>query len=55
MGERDHQSDAAVRSLTERDREILRLVLLGMRTKEIARELKIAPDTIDHRVSVVLR
>lgn len=41
----------AVRSLSNRERECLRLVASGLQTKEIAAELRLAPDTVDEYIA----
>jgi DNA-binding NarL/FixJ family response regulator len=38
------------RKLTEREREVLRLVALGWRNRDIARELTISLRTVEHTV-----
>lgn len=41
--------------LTERELEVLELISAGMRNAEIARRLFVAPKTVDHHVSAILR
>ena len=45
---------AQLEKLTQREREVMRLVVSGMSNKEIARELDIAPKTVEaHRAKVM--
>jgi DNA-binding NarL/FixJ family response regulator len=41
--------------LTERELEVLELIHSGMRNADIARRLFVAPKTVDHHVSAILR
>ena len=43
---------AQLEKLTQREREVMRLVVSGMSNKEIARELDIAPKTVETRISI---
>ncbi len=49
------QGDAEVQQLTTREREVLRLLAAGHTTKEIARELTIAPDTARTHIQNAMR
>ncbi len=40
----------AVTSLTERELHVLRLTAIGLSTKEIAKELKVAPRTVERHI-----
>jgi FixJ family two-component response regulator len=49
-------STERLRNLTEREREIMMLMVSGMTSKEIARELEISPRTVDiHRSHVMAK
>ena len=47
--------DPELASLTQREREVLRLIARGYLYKEVALELEISPKTVEHHVSAVLR
>jgi len=47
--------NAAVNPLTSREREVIGAAARGMRSKEIARELYLAPGTVRNHLSAVLR
>ncbi|MGE4428950.1 MAG: LuxR C-terminal-related transcriptional regulator, partial [Solirubrobacteraceae bacterium] len=49
------QVDPELDQLTDREREVLRLIARGYMYKEIARRLTISPKTVEHHVSAVLR
>lgn len=50
----EEQNDAAVRSLTDREREVLRLIAEGKSNKEIASLLYISPKTVSvHRTNIM--
>lgn len=48
-------ADPELDGLTDREREVLRLIARGYLYKEIARRLSISPKTVEHHVSAVLR
>lgn len=48
-------ADPELDGLTDREREVLRLIARGYMYKEIARRLSISPKTVEHHVSAVLR
>lgn len=48
-------ADPELDGLTDREREVLRLIARGYLYKEIARRLTISPKTVEHHVSAVLR
>jgi DNA-binding NarL/FixJ family response regulator len=48
-------ADPELDGLTDREREVLRLIARGYMYKEIARRLTISPKTVEHHVSAVLR
>ncbi len=48
-------ADPDLDGLTDREREVLRLIARGYLYKEIARRLSISPKTVEHHVSAVLR
>jgi DNA-binding NarL/FixJ family response regulator len=48
-------ADPELDQLTDREREVLRLIARGYMYKEIARRLTISPKTVEHHVSAVLR
>ena len=48
-------ADPELDQLTEREREVLRLIARGYLYKEIALRLSLSPKTIEHHVSAVLR
>lgn len=51
-----HLQSAALQRLTDRQREILRLLADGLSTKEIAHDLSISPKTVDsHRKDLMAR
>jgi DNA-binding NarL/FixJ family response regulator len=52
-GEREPQDDALV-ALTDREREILRLLAAGKDNAEIGRELFISPSTVKNHISAIL-
>jgi two-component system, NarL family, nitrate/nitrite response regulator NarL len=52
--DRDTAARAAVRHLTRREREVLRRIVEGESTREIARGLTIAPSTVRAHVQNVL-
>ncbi|HEX4132793.1 MAG TPA: response regulator [Pirellulales bacterium] len=57
-GARGHESLLAARmaSLSQRQREVMRLLIAGKRTKEIARQLAISPKTVEkHRANVLVK
>lgn len=47
--------DPELDQLTEREREVLRLIARGYLYKEVALRLSISPKTVEHHVSAVLR
>ncbi len=47
--------DAELDGLTPRERQVLRFIARGYAYKEVARELGIAPKTVETHVSAVLR
>lgn len=49
----DMMDPEAVSSLTERELHVLRLTALGLSAKEIAKELKIAPRTVERHIDHV--
>jgi len=49
------QVDPELDQLTDREREVLRLIARGYMYKEIALRLSISPKTVEHHVSAVLR
>lgn len=54
-GEITVTADPELDQLTDREREVLRLIARGYMYKEIARRLTISPKTVEHHVSAVLR
>ncbi|MEU6407907.1 response regulator transcription factor [Microbispora sp. NPDC046933] len=50
----DHEQDGAGAALTDREREVLRLLAAGRSNREIARELVVAEKTVKTHVSNVL-
>lgn len=54
-GLREKSPDVLVAGLTEREREVLRHLLLGETNKEIAQQLECSVRTIDVHVSHILR
>ena len=51
----EHEVDPELDQLTNREREVLRLIARGYLYKEIALELSISPKTVEAHVSAVLR
>jgi DNA-binding NarL/FixJ family response regulator len=54
FGRRDREASAAVNRLTERELDVLRLVTVGMRNKEIAQRLRISGNTVKFHLGNIL-
>jgi len=55
-GRSRHAADApGLSPLSERERDVLELVAAGLPTKEIARRLRVSPNTVKHHVAAIFR